>query len=223
MTWFLALPLWGKLALTAGAALAVSLVLCNLIGGPKNPHNFQADSLATTRKAYQQDTLRLQTMLDSLKKAEAAARTAKEVERARWLDAEHRAAAARVSAAAATEALSHATTVRDSLDRAIIVIARQAEVMHQDSTALLGAAAAFGRLTAEHQLTLQRADSLEAGWRRTKDRLALAEAALAVEQKRTHCTWNLVLTRMECPSRGAIGLLGVAAGAAFVSVARGRQ
>jgi hypothetical protein len=202
--WLARIPLWAKVAVPS---VIVAVILCNVIGRPKNPHNYQVDTLATTREAYKADTLRLLALADSLKQVEARERAAKEVERAKWIEAEQRAAAARVMASGARQILARAQNVRDSLDAAMELIAAQERVIAAQDTALSSARAAFGRLTAEHHATLARADSLEAGWRRTRERLALSESALATEQKRTTCTWNVVLKRVECPSRGTIAVV----------------
>jgi hypothetical protein len=216
MTWA-KIPLWAKVAVPA---VVGTFLLCNLIGQPKNGPNLQADSLAATRKAYAADTTRLLDAVAQLKAEADSQRLLKEAETAKWHDAETRAATARVSAAAARDGLRNARTVQDSLHAALRVIVEQDRILSEDSVALVAAHDAFGRLTAELRTTSRIADSLDAGWRRTRDRLALSETALAVEQRRTTCSINLVVTRVGCPSRGVVFVVGVVGGAVGYAVLR---
>jgi hypothetical protein len=190
----------------------VALVLCATIGTPDNPPNPAADSLATTRKAYEADTLRLLASLDSLREVEARERQAKEKEIARLAAAEARIRSAAVTMTAAKKILADAAGVVDSLTAAIEVIEVQDSVIAGLSDALASSKAAFSRLTSEAMAAMARADSAEAGWARTRGRLGIAERALAIETARTSCHWNLILKRVECPSRGAIGVVALAVG-----------
>jgi hypothetical protein len=212
MAWLLALPLWGKLALTAVATLAVAIVLCTVIGRPANPHNFAADTLVTTRKAYAADTTRLIAFAGGKEKEADSLRAAAVGFQEKWIAAEQRGAVAKVTASNARVELTKARNAIDSLARYAVLVASQDTVIASLTTALDASHAAFGRLTASNAATIERADSLDAGWRRTRERLALAETALAVEQRRTTCTINLIVSHVKCPSRGVMLVVGVAAG-----------
>ena len=98
-----------------------------------------------------------------------------------------------------------------------VVIAHQGAVITETVTALVESHTAFDRLTEAYTAASRRADSAEAGWARTRVRLGIADSALAIEKTRTSCHWNLVLKRVECPSRGVMLAVGLVAGAAVYS------
>jgi len=201
------LPLWLKVAVPS---VLVAVVLCNLTGRPNNAPNFAADSLTTTRAAYAADTTRLLQVIVGLQVSEDVAQDSTRAARRLQAVAERRLATQVLAAAAATQEVVVADAGLDSA--AMIrtrdqVIAHQGAALAEAATALAASGAAFDRLTEAYTAATTRADSAEAGWARTRQRLGLAEAALAFEQKRTSCHWNLVLKQVQCPSRGAIALL----------------
>jgi len=215
VTWLTRIPLWAKVAVPS---VIVAVVLCNLIGQPDNPPNPYADSLASTRTAYAADTTRLLRTLIELRVAGDVARDSALRARNRQAAAEHRLARLTLSVDSARTAVIVADSGTDS---AAMIRARDVVIAHQSAaitdavSALMESHTAFDRLTEAYTAANRRADSAEAGWARTRLRLGIADSALAIEQRRTSCTWNLVLKRVECPSRGIIAVVS-AVGAVLV-------
>lgn len=205
------IPGW---AIGAGVALAVALIICNLTNGPKNNPNPAADSLARSDAVYQAAALRVGHVIDSLKDVALVARTEKNLALGKLALAEGTTASAKVSLKEARAKLSVAATTRDSLDRMLVVMAQQDSVIVGLEAGLAASKEAFARLTTENIATIARADSAEAAWHRSQERLGLAERALAIEQGRTGCQWHLILKRVQCPSRGVVAVVALVGGAA---------
>jgi len=215
VTWLARLPLWLKVAVPS---VIVAVILCNLIGQSDNPPNPYADSLASTREAYAADTTRLLKYVAVLKADNDIAQDSIRVEQRRrkvavgiadslkWVTSKARADVVVADASGDSAAMIRA---RDA------VIARQATELVTAEKDRDDSQAAFDRLTVDFRKAVRRADSAEAGWARTRVRLGIVDSALAIEKRRTSCYWNLVLKRVECPSRGAVAVFA-AVGAVLV-------
>lgn len=199
-------------ALIAAGVVGVAVLICNLIPHPQ-PHNYQADTLETTREFHAQETARLRHEADSLRDRALQSQSAALLAQGRQQQAETRLAGKVHEVAIAKAALIGVGTVDDSLRVALVIIAAQDSALLVAQSALSEGKAAFSRLTEGFTAAMARGDSLERLHTVTAERLGLAERALAVEQTRHGCEINLIVKRIGCPSRGA-----VAVGAAVLGV-----